>query len=520
MGRELSELLTTTTARSTIITLLALLLAGAARAQTLCDLNAPAELLAFDAELAHRFGESIDVEGGMLLVGAPGATDWGTQSGAVYAYQNTGGGWQLVQKIVANDGVPFDRFGASVSISGDYALVGAPGRDDNGPDSGTVYVLHRSASGVWAQIDRIDAPESIGAQAFGSVIDLDGPQAVVSITNGALAFYRVQDTWYLTGTFLPDAWPQAAEFGSSIDLHENLLIIGAPGQEQGALSDAGAAYIYEFTGSSWVFRAKLGAFFKDALDWFGAAVAIDDDIAVIGAPRDDAPGATETREDSGAIYVYVRSSTTTWQATYKYRAPDAARRDNFGSALALTQQAVIVGAPRDDTSNPADRHDDAGSVYVFKRGIANASLVQAKVMPHIPRAHANMGRVIAADGAFAFIGAPQDDAFCSGQFLCETGSVSILPGVANCNQNNNIDLCDIELGIAPDADSDFIIDGCVPCVADANQDGVVNVDDLNRVISNWGGYVVGPAEGDLTGDHIVGVDDLNLVLMEWGSSCL
>lgn len=510
----------TTTSRNTFVILLALLLPGLARGQTLCDLNAPTEMFAFDADFAHRFGASVSVDDGVLLIGAPGAADWGPQSGAAYVYRKVNGGWQLHQKLTANDGVPFDRFGASVAVSGDYALIGAPGRDDSGDNAGTVYIFRRLASGVWSQVDRLDAPESVEPEGFGNVLDLDGPQAVISMSNAALAYYRVQDTWHLTGVFVPDGWPQAAEFASSLDVHGNLLIIGAPGQEQGALSDAGAAYIYEFTGSEWAFRVKLGAFFKDAFDWFGASVAIDEDIAVIGTPRDDAPGSSETREDSGAIYVYVRSSPTTWQATYKYRAPDAARRDNFGAALALTPDALIVGAPRRDTSNPSNRHDDAGAAYVYHRGPSHSAIAQATIKPTHPRPRANMGQVIAADAGIALIGAPYDDALCSGQFLCESGAVTVLPGVANCNNNNNVDVCDIQLGLAPDADGDFIIDGCVPCVADATGDGVVNVDDLNRVISNWNAFVSGASQGDVSGNYYVDIDDLNQVLMEWGYSCL
>mgnify|MGYP001188613863 CR=1 FL=1 len=510
---------TSTPTRHTIAIIALLVTALSARAQYLCDFTAPSEMFAFDADFAHRFGAAIDADQETLIIGAPGAPEWGTQSGAAYAYRRTATGWQLVQKLVPNDGVPFDLFGSSIAVSGDYALIGAPGRDDNGENSGTVYIFHRS-SGAWSQIDRLDPPEPVNADAFGAVIDLDGPHAIISLDNAAIAYYRLEDTWYLTAGLGPDDWPAPAEFASSIRVHGNLAIVGAPGQEIGALTDAGAAYIYEFDGSAWLFRTRLNAFTPDARDWFGSSVSIDQDIAVIGAPRDDAPGTSDTREDSGACFIFVRTATNAWAPTYLYRAPDAAPRDHFAAAPPLTPDAIIIGAPRDDTAVPSDRHDDAGSVYIYRRGPGHSALIQSKVYPHIPRRHANMGRVIAADAGFAFIGAPNDDALCSGQFLCESGSVSVIPGVTDCNDNAAIDACDIRTGAAPDLDADNFIDGCIPCRADTNSDARINVDDLNTVLTNWGQPDSGASNGDVTGDNQVGVDDLNQVLMEWGSACL
>lgn len=510
---------TATTLGKTLFVCAILALTADLGAGVVCALNAPGEMQAFDGDFAHRYGSSISVDGDTLLVGAPGAPVWGTQSGAAYIYERTADGWQLLEQLIPDDGVPFDGFGAGVAVSGEYALIGAPGRDDAGEDSGTVYVFRRIA-GDWRQIDRIDAPESITPEGFGAVLDLDGPQAVIGMQNAALAYYRVDQTWYLTAAMVPDAWPASADFATSIRLNGNLAIIGAPGDDAGALTDAGAAYVYEFTGSAWAFRAKLRAFFPDALDWFGAAVEIDQSIAVVGAPRDDAAGASDTREDSGAMFVFVRTGTNTWSPTYKYKAPDAAARDNFGLALAMTPEAIVVGAARDDTANPADRHDDAGAAYVYRRAIGNSALAHTKLLPHAPRAHAGLGRVVAAHDGYAFAGAPDDDALCPGQFLCHSGSISVLPGISDCNNNGRLDVCDIELNPALDADGDGIIDGCVLCHADATGDGVVNVSDLNLVLMNWGAFVNGPAEGDLSGDALVGVEDLNLVLMEWGGACL
>jgi len=97
-----------------------------------------AKLTADDAALGDGFGVSVSLSGATALIGAPGD---GFDSGSAYVFRETGGVWQQVAKVTAADGAVDDYFGGSVFLSGDTALIGAHGDDDNGTNGGSAYVF-------------------------------------------------------------------------------------------------------------------------------------------------------------------------------------------------------------------------------------------------------------------------------------------------------------------------------------------------------------------------------------------
>ena len=99
-----------------------------------------AKLTAGDGAADDRFGWSVSISGDYAIVGAYLDNDKGSNSGSAYIFQRTGGSWTQVDKLTAGDGAAGDWFGESVSISGDYAIVGAYGDDDKGSASGSAYV--------------------------------------------------------------------------------------------------------------------------------------------------------------------------------------------------------------------------------------------------------------------------------------------------------------------------------------------------------------------------------------------
>jgi hypothetical protein len=123
-------------------------------------------------------------------------------------------------------------------------------------------------------------------------------------------------------------------------------------------SDAGAAYVFVRSGTSWSQQDKLIASDAAAADLFaGGLIALDGDTALIGAPFDDDAGS-----QSGSAYVFVRSGTS-WSQQEKLTASDAADGDGFGAtSVALSGDIALIGAYRDD-----DGGSDAGSAYIFER---------------------------------------------------------------------------------------------------------------------------------------------------------
>jgi hypothetical protein len=143
----------------------------------------------------------------------------------------------------------------------------------------------------------------------------------------------------------------AERFGESLSLFSNTLVIGAPGGDRNGTGN-GAVYVFTRSGASWLQQAMLTAEEGAAGDGFGISVSVSGDTIVIGAPYDDEKG-----DDSGAVYVFVRSGSS-WRRQAKITADDGAAGDGFGLAAALDGDTLIVGAPF---------ADGKGSAYTFLR---------------------------------------------------------------------------------------------------------------------------------------------------------
>src|SRR5262245_38829096 len=134
------------------------------------------ELFASDPQWYVLFGLSVAVSGDVALIGA--ATDLGDESGSVYVFRYNGSAWVEEQKLLASDGQPFDEFGASVSVSGDLAVIGAYGTDDLGNESGSAYVFRYNGS-IWVQEQKLHASDGQADDRFGRNVSLSGQRVLV-----------------------------------------------------------------------------------------------------------------------------------------------------------------------------------------------------------------------------------------------------------------------------------------------------------------------------------------------------
>jgi len=213
--------------------------------------------------------------------------------------------------------------------------------------------------------------------------------------------------------------------GTSVGLTENYAIAGAPNQDKDTaglnfLTNAGAAYIYEKDGlGNWFQQQKLVPSDRDTNDFFGHAVAISGEYAVVGAyaADEDALG-LNPKIDAGAVYVFKRDSAGSWQAVSKLTALDRAAGDYFGFSVAISSNTIIVGAHQEDedTSNTAT-FSNAGSVYVFALDSAgNWNQVQ-KLVSNDRAAEDFFGYAVAFDGNTILVGAHQEDHDVNGNSL-------------------------------------------------------------------------------------------------------
>lgn len=142
-------------------------------------------------------------------------------------------------------------------------------------------------------------------------------------------------------------------FGFSVSLSGSVAVVGARFDDDGG-SNAGAAYVYRYDGSSWVEEQKLTA--SDGVDGdnFGIAVAVSGDAAVVGAFGDDDTGA-----NSGSAYRYHYDGSS-WVEEDKLLASDGGSGDAFGRSTSISGDVSLVGAP-----GHADNGAGSGAAYVY-----------------------------------------------------------------------------------------------------------------------------------------------------------
>jgi RHS repeat-associated protein len=328
--------------------------------------NQQAKVTASDGAANDWFGWSVAISGDTAVVGAFQDDDNGTDSGSAYIYvQDGNGNWNQQAKLTASDGVAGDLFGWSVAISGDTAIVGANGDDDNGTDSGSAYIHVRDSSGNWNQQAKLTASDGAASDFFGRSVAISGDTAVAGAyfdddngSNSGSAYVYVRDgsgNWNQQAKLTASDGAANDWFGHSVAISGDTAVVGAYFDDDNG-SNSGSAYIFVRDGNgNWNQQAKLTASDGAASDWFGFSVAIRGDTAVGGSRLDDDNGT-----GSGSAYIYVRDGNGDWNQQAKLTASDGAASDNFGHSVAISGDTIAVGASQDD-----DNGSDSGSAYIF-----------------------------------------------------------------------------------------------------------------------------------------------------------
>ena len=283
--------------------------------------NEEAKLVPIELDYGDTFGFDLSLDGDRILVSAAGDDDRGDGAGAVYVFHFDGTKWNREAKLLAKGGKPGDTFGCSVSLRGDLAVIGARGRNSAEIDSGAAYVFQREEAGGWSQTARL-LPREIEANAwFGAYVSTDGERVAVGgpyyglNDTGAAFVFRQNSRKVLTrqiaggGSLTRPRWVQEAmltasdtadndEFGQSIHLDGDLLLVGAP-----RVYPIGSVYLFHHTSDDWVEGNKLVPQVTTYGDRFGSAVATRGGQILVGDYREDFRGL-----NSGAAYAFARST--------------------------------------------------------------------------------------------------------------------------------------------------------------------------------------------------------------------
>ncbi|MFC1707336.1 hypothetical protein ACFL59_11065, partial [Planctomycetota bacterium] len=358
-----------------------------------------------DAAEGDNFGHTVGISGEVAFVGAHGNDDAGSASGSAYVIEPVGPAVFVQQaKLTASDGAADDFFGYPVSVSGDTALMGTILDDDRATDSGAAYVFVRSGT-AWSQQQKLTAPDGAQNAWLGNRLSVDGDTALIAPgqdheaganAGAAYVFARSGTTWSQQQKLTASDADFFQTLGSSVSLSGNTALLGSDGDDERGFR-AGAAYVFVRSGTSWSEQQKLTASDGEEGDHMGYAVSLSGDMALVSAVA-DADRGTET----GSAYVFVRSGTA-WSEQQKLTASDGAAEDWFGVRVVLGGDTALIGAHNDD-----DRGDDSGSAYVFARsGMTWGE--QQKLTASDGAADDYFGARVSLSGNTAVIGAKQDD---------------------------------------------------------------------------------------------------------------
>jgi hypothetical protein len=253
------------------------------------------KLTAGDGAANDGFGGSVAISGTTAIVGAGGDGDNGSGSGSAYLF-DTSTGTQSA-KLTASDGGEFDLFGRSVAISGTTAIVGT--------SLGSAYLFDTTTG---AQIFKLTAGDAVAGDWFGWSVAISGTTAIVGASqdddngtdSGSVYLFDTTTGNQLFKLTASDG-AEFDYFGRSVAISGTTAIIGAEyDADNGA--DSGSAYLFDTTTGAQL--AKLTASDGAANDYFGQSVAIFDDIIMVGARKDDDNGS-----DSGSAYIYSSAAT-------------------------------------------------------------------------------------------------------------------------------------------------------------------------------------------------------------------
>ena len=304
--------------------------------------------------------------------------------------------WSIEQKVFAEDGAGGDFYGRSVSISGNYAIVGTPGEYP----IGAAY-LYKKEFENWIEVEKFQASDSTNTFGFGSSVYINGDYLIISANHtynnssgSAYIYYNDDENWNEMDIVTASGSPICDQYGCSVGITEDgdYAIVGAFNDDENGES-SGAAYVYQRAGSEWNLQIKLMALDGASLGYFGNSVFISGDYIFISSAGDDY---------NGSIYIYENNGTS-WEYDSTlvsfYSSPNA----TFGSPISVSGDYLISGS----------HCNDFGEAYIFHYDGLNW-IEEVILTPSDSFFYDHFGCSVSISGDFIVVGACDcEDVACS-----------------------------------------------------------------------------------------------------------
>lgn len=321
-------------------------------------------LAASDGMNKDAFGIAVGVDGNTIVVGAFEAK---SRAGAAYVFVRPSSGWANMTQtaeLSASDGQPLDFFGASVSVSGNTVVVGAPQATVNGTQfQGAAYVFVEPPTG-WTDMTetaKLTPSDGVYASLFGSSVGISGSTVLVGapgngdnpIPGEGYVFVEPADGWINmreTAVLTASDGFDSDNFGTSVSISGSDAVVGAPDLCSCA-PEVGADYIFSEPSGGWktmTQTAKLTASDGKIGDAFGISTSINNGTVIAGSVD---------HEGEGAVYIFVKPKEGWADGTQNAELSTGSGPEGFGGAVSISGAIVVVGNSQVKGS--------AGRAYVF-----------------------------------------------------------------------------------------------------------------------------------------------------------
>lgn len=424
--------------------------AGGAGAQVVAESR---RMVGSEAVAGDFFGSSVAIGSGVIAVGAMRDDDNGLNSGAVYLFDSATGA--ELMKIVPAQSAAVDQVGSSMAMDLGILAIGASSTDSR---TGTVY-LYDAASGALIREARPRSPRRYSS--YGESIAMDGGVLAVGGTGDSANGLDAGEAYLLDvysgvqlHSLLASDGKRGDVFGCAIDIDEGVVAVGAYGDDDMGLNTGS---VYLFDAASGAELMEIHAWDGEEDDYFGRVVVMENGLLYVSASRDADNGA-----NSGSVYVYdVKSG----DQVMKILASDGEALDRFGRSMAIENGVLAVGCPRSDENG-----NDSGAVYLFDAATGG-----------------ELARLAASDG--------------------EAGD--LLGYAIAMHDGRVVSTALYDGGVG----SVYALD---PCAIDFNRDWAYTFEDVSVFLS---GYLGGSLDVDLNGDGVLSFFDVAAFLAAYGAGC-
>lgn len=444
-----------------------------------------AYLKASNTDSFDYFGSSVSISGDTVVVGSPGESSSGagvngnqadnsmTAAGAAYVFVRNGSNWSQQAYLKSSHPDLGDDFGRAVAIDGDRIVIGAPyedsaigingdGANNGAPNSGAAYVFERVGT-TWSQRAILKGVIPGLQDHFGTDVAVQGDRIVVTAkdedsnatgvggnpgnnaaqnSGAAHVFEFSGGAWSQTAYLKASNTEAGDQFGFSVALEGHRIVVGAPhedstsnvvngSQSNNSEDSRGAAYLFEFNGSSWAQQAYLKGRGRLSPGWdpmlFGSDVDLSATTIAIGAPWEDSrstgvngnPNSFWSRSRSGAVFLFTLQLGAWSESTY-IKASNSYTGGLFGSGVAIDGSLIFVGSAGERSVSAGINGSQqllggqgSGAAYSFVR-TPTSWRQDAFIKQTNPDRDDSFGSAISLSGDYGMIGAPRESSSSSG----------------------------------------------------------------------------------------------------------